>query len=134
MKTDSKRNTTAEIMEWCGENRGDGIAIKSGLRIFTVDKYGTLISQRYKRSQAIPIHDGTQTSLVEGLTDLKIGDTYSISQSNIVIGKVLESTLFGYRFFAIGPQGEIGFIDMDYEDIIAHCQAGHVNRILLRNV
>lgn len=122
------------LLKWLGDEKGDNIAIKHGQRLFTVDKYGTLVSKRFKRNQVSSITNDIDTTQVEGLTDLKIGGTYSISQSNIVIGKILESNLFGYRFFTIDPNEEVGFVDMDYEDIIRHCQAGHVNRILLRDV
>lgn len=117
------------IMEWLGEERGDNIAIKSGLRIFTVDKYGTMVSQRYKRAQARPLTSNVVACEIDGISDLKVGDTYSISQSEVVMGKLLELNLFGYRFLSVTPTGDVTFTDIDYTDAIVHFQSGNIKRI-----
>ena len=126
-------NNVPVIMEWLGEERGDNLAIKSGLRVFTVDKHGTLRSQRYKRTQARPLSTDIISCDIEGLSDLKVGATYSISQSDIVIGKLLESNLFAYCFLCVTPQGKVTFVDIEYTDAVRHIQAGHIKRIL-RNI
>lgn len=117
------------IMEWLEDDRGDNLAIKTGLRVFTVDKYGNLNSQRYKRVSCTPLPEGTSTSTIEGLSDLRVGYTYTISQSEMVVGKLLESHLFGYRFLSFSPTGNVSFTDMSYEDIIRHCQDGNIRII-----
>lgn len=122
-------NNAPAILEWLGEERGDNLAIKSGLRVFTVDKYGTLTSQRYKRAQARPLHTGAVSCKIDGISDLKVGATYSISQSEVVIGKLLESNLFGYRFLAVTPNEQVTFTDMHYAEVIAHLQSGNIKRI-----
>ena len=122
-------NNAPVIMEWLGEERGDNLAIKSGLRVFTVDKYGTLTSQRYKRAQARPLFTEMVSCDIDGISDLKIGVTYSISQSDMLIGKLLELNLFGYRFLAVDPKGQVTFKDMEYADIITHLQSGNIKRI-----
>ena len=122
-------NNAPVIMEWLGEERGDNLAIKSGLRVFTVDKYGTLTSQRYKRAQARPLFTEMVSCDIDGISDLKIGVTYSISQSDMLIGKLLELNLFGYRFLAVDPKEQVTFKDMEYADIIAHLQSGNIKRI-----
>lgn len=120
---------TPAILEWLGEERGDNLAIKSGLRVFTVDKYGTLTSQRYKRAQARPLSTGVESCQIDGISDLSVGATYSISQSEVVIGKLLESNLFGYRFLAVTPSGQVTFTDIEYAEMIAHLQSGNIKRI-----
>lgn len=128
MEINDKAKNTPVVVEWLGDDRGDNLAIKSGLRIFTVDKYGTLISQRYKRAQARPLTAMTANTTIEGFSDLKIGYTYTISQSDIVIGKLMESNLFGYRFLSVNPQGQVTFIDIDYADVTKHLQAGNIKQ------
>lgn len=120
---------TPEIMEWLGDERGDNLAIKSGLRVYTVDKYSNLYSQRYKRATSTPLTDGLFTTTISGLSDLKVGYTYSISKSEMVVGKLLESHLFGYRFLSFGPNGNASISDMDYNEIILHFQAGDIKII-----
>lgn len=117
-------------MEWIGDERGDNLAIKSGLRIYTVDKYGTLISQRYKRNVAVQLTDGVTMTPIDGLADLRVGYTYSISQSEIVLGKLVESNLFGYRFLCINHKGVVAFSDIDYDEAINRCRAGDINTVL----
>lgn len=129
MEVKNKTNPTPAIMEWIGENRGDNLAIKSGLRVFTVDKHGTLKSQRYNRSQARPLSTGIISYDIDGLSDLIVGATYSISQSDVVIGKLLESNLFAYCFLSVTPQGKVTFVDIEYADAVSHIQAGHIKRI-----
>lgn len=123
------QNNAPAVVEWLGEERGDNLAIKSGHRIFTVDKYGTLASQRYKRAQARLITAMTANTVIEGLSDLRVGYTYTISQSDIVIGKLLESNLFGYRFLSVNPLGQVAFTDMDYADAAKHLQAGNIKQV-----
>lgn len=130
MEINNIAKNTPTVVEWLGDDRGDNLAIKSGLRIFTVDKYGTLTSQRYKRAQARPVTAMTTNTVIEGLSDLKIGYTYTISQSDVVIGKLLESNLFGYRFLSVNPQGHVTFIDIDYVDATKHLQAGNIKQVI----
>lgn len=125
----NKKKDTPVIVEWLGEDRGDNLAIKYGQRIFTVDCSGNLNSQRYKRAEAVTLTDGTYTSVIEGMTDLKPGFTYTISNSPIVLGKVLESHLFGYRFLSCGAEGNVSITDMDYADIVRHCQDGDIKMV-----
>lgn len=129
MEIKDKAKNTPVVVEWLGEDRGDNLAIKSGLRVFTVDKYGTLISQRYKRARARPLTAMTANTTIEGFSDLKIGYTYTISQSDIVIGKLLESNLFGYCFLSVNPQGQVTFVDIDYADVTKHLQAGNIKQV-----
>ena len=130
--TQNKRTIdTPALMEWLGEDRGDNLAIKHGLRIYTVDKFGTLISQRYKRAQARPLHTQTITSNIEGLSDMQAGNTYTISQSEVVVGKLVESNLFGYRFLCVDPKGQVSFVDMDYVDAVDHFRRGNIKQVQL---
>ena len=121
-----KKHEGPTIVEWLGEKRGDNLAIKHGRRIYTVDCSGNLHSRCYKRAEVSPLTEGTYTSTIEGLTDLKPGYTYTISKSPIVVGKVLESHLFGYRFLCFGPEGNVSISDMDYEEVIRHYQDGDI--------
>lgn len=121
-----KKKEVPTIVEWLGDERGDNLAIRFGLRVYTVDKYGNLSTRRYKRAVASPLTEGTYTVPIEGLTDLKLGYTYTISNSEIVVGKLLESHLFGYRFLCSNPEGRVSILDIDYENIIRHCQDGHI--------
>lgn len=120
---------TPALMEWLGEERGDNLAIKHGLRIYTVDKFGTLISQRYKRAQARPLTDQTIVKDIEGLSDMQVGNTYTISQSEVVVGKLIESNLFGYRFVCVDSKGQISFVDLDYDDAINHFQQNNIKQV-----
>lgn len=129
MEINDKAKNTPVIVEWLGEGRGDNLAIKSGLRIFTVDKYGTLVSQRYKHAQARPLTAMTVNTVIEGLSDFKVGYTYTISQSDMVIGKLLESNLFGYRFLSVNPQGLVTFTDINYADVVKHLQAKNIKQV-----
>lgn len=129
MEVNKDIKNTPVIMEWLGEEQGDNLAIKSGLRVFTVDKHGTMISQRYKRAQARPLTSNIAFYEIDGISDLKVGETYSISQSEVVIGKLLESNLFGYRFLSVTPQGDVTFTDIDYAEAIVHFQSGNIKRI-----
>lgn len=122
----TNNDKTPVIMEWAGDVRGDNLAIKVGQRVFTVDKYGTLSSHRYKRAQVRPFPSGPVMTTVEGLTDLTVGNTYSISQSEIMVGKLLESHLFGYTFLSVNPEGKVKFMDVDYDQAITHIQAGNI--------
>lgn len=108
-------------MEWLEGNRGDNIAIKFGRRIYTVDKYGNLFGTRYKKAEAVEPENGTRPRHIEGLADLSLGYTYSISGTPMVVGKLIESNLFGYRFLIFGPDGNVEFWDLDYDDAFRHC-------------
>jgi len=125
----NKKKDVPVIVEWLGDERGDNLAIRFGLRVYAVDKYGNLSSRRYKRTVASPLAEGTYTVPIEGLTDLKYGHTYTIANSEIIIGKLLESHLFGYRFLCVNPEGKITILDIDYEEIIRHCQNGDIKTI-----
>lgn len=122
----NRKSEEPVIVEWLGETRGDNLAIKHGRRVYTVDCTGNLHSRCYKRSEVVKLMDGTFTSSIDGLSDLKPGYTYTISNSPIVIGKVLESHLFGYRFLRFGPEGNVTISDMDYEEVIRHYQNGDI--------
>lgn len=128
MEANQKKDIPA-IIEWLGDERGDNLALRYGFRVYTVDRYGNLRSQRYKRATASPLPEGTYTSPIEGLSDLKPGHTYSISNSEIVVGKLLESHLFGYRFLCINPEGKITISDVNYEDTVRHHQNGDIKAI-----
>lgn len=129
MEQDKQLTDAPEILEWTGEGKGDGLVIKSGRRIYTVDKYGNLASCRYKRKEAARLEHGTYSTSIEGLTDLKLGGTYSVSQTEIVVGKLLESNLFGYRFLCVKPDGMIAFVDLDYDDAVRYCQSGNIKAV-----
>lgn len=123
---EKKKQDGPTIVEWLGKTRGDNLAIKHGRRIYTVDCSGNLHSRCYKRAETAPLTDGTCTSTIEGLSDLRPGYTYTIFKSPIVVGKVLESHLFGCCFLSFGPEGNVSISDMDYEDVIRHCQDGDI--------
>lgn len=128
MEAGNKKDTPV-IVEWLGDDRGDNLAIRFGLRVYTVDRFGNLSSQRYKRALASPLPEGTYTAAIEGLSDLKPGHTYCISNTEIVVGKLIESHLFGYRFLCVTPDGKIAITDISYEDIIRHHKDGNVKVI-----
>lgn len=128
MEVNNKKDTPA-IIEWLGDDRGDNLAIRFGLRVYTVDRFGNLNSQRYKRALASPLPEGTYTTPIEGLSDLKPGHTFVISNTEIVVGKLIESHLFGYRFLCVTPEGKIMITDVSYEDIIRHHKDGDIKAI-----
>lgn len=129
MTQNKQTKDTPALMEWLGEERGDNLAIKHGLWIYTVDKFGTLISQRYKRAQARPLATQTIARDIEGLSDMQAGNTYTISQSEVVIGKLVESNLFGYRFLCVDSKGQVSFVDLDYVDAVNHFQRGNIKQV-----
>lgn len=129
MEANKKSKEIPVLLEWLADERGDNLAIKFGRRVYTVDKYGNLNSQRYKRVNASEITDGTRAVVIEGLADMRLGTTYTISSTDIVVGKLIESNLFGYRFFCVKPDNTISFVDIDYEDAIRYCQDGNIKII-----
>lgn len=130
MTLEENKQSTPIIAKWTGEDRGDNLAFKEGLRVYTIDKYGYLRSQRYKRSQIRLLSDNLKTLPIEGLSDFKIGNTYSISQSDMVIGKLMESNLFGYRFLAINSLGKLVFKDLDYCEAVKLLSSGDIKQVL----
>ena len=70
MEANNKKDIPT-IIEWLGDDRGDNLAIRFGLRVYTVDRYGNLNSQRYKRALVSPLPEGTYTAPIEGLSDLR---------------------------------------------------------------
>ena len=117
------------IVKWLGDNRGDNLAFRYGQRIYMVDKYGVINSKRYKRAETRPVSNLTCNTTLEGLTDFKIGYTYTILQSELAIGKLTELNLFGYRFMSITPEGQVTFVGIDYDDAMKLLRAGNIKQV-----
>lgn len=131
MEQEKSQNTslpTHTIMRWTGTERGDNLAIKSGNMMYTVDREGNLYGQRFQYSphDVVSVDRGVISISVNGITDLKIGNTYTIASSEILLGKLLESNLQGYKFLCFKPDGCVTFTDMGYDEVIVHLQAGNI--------
>lgn len=133
MCSNRKKNPPV-IVEWLREDRGDNIAIKYGQQVFTVDCEGHLYSSCYKRSETASLENGTCTTTISGLSDLKVGYTFSISNSPVVIGKVLESHLFGYCFLSCDSDGNVSLTDIGYDEIVQYFRDGNIKRIVKATV
>ena len=67
---------------------------------------------------------------IERPSDFKIGNTYTISLPDMMVGKLLESHLFGYRFLILNQNGQEAYFDIDYTDVSKLVKAGSIKLVV----
>lgn len=111
--------------------RGDNVAFKRDNWVYMVDDQGELYSRVYSADIFSDLTSYT-TNILYSLSSLKKGQTYTIVDSDIVVGKYLGVSIFGREFLSIDSTSHVAIVDVPEEEMENYLYTEKVKEVLFR--